>query len=180
MQRAGTAQARVGAARACGNQLRVAVDIRADLHDRRIAVAAGERREIGLRHDERDQHRSPGKTLVAEHQPDLLGVRRPLVVMENDFAHLRLLQRAPRLSGRFRTSPRSSSWPAGVVVLACVPAAAVGSGPGFCRGFAIDWPSPRMLADGISCARNRRQPEDPASGRSRFGTCRHSTNPWRG
>jgi hypothetical protein len=66
---------------------RVAVDVGADLQHRDAPVAAGELDVIGLGHHHRRRHRPPGQRLAAERQPDLLGIRRQVVVVEDDLVH---------------------------------------------------------------------------------------------
>ena len=67
----------------------VAVDIRADLHDRRPPVAAGQRRQVRLGHHVRGQDRRPGLAGHAEDNPHLLREGRGVVVMQ-DQVHLTL------------------------------------------------------------------------------------------
>jgi hypothetical protein len=70
-----------------GNQGGVAVDVGADLQDRRFPVAARERGEQRLGHDHGDEHAAPGQALVAQDQPDLLGKGRVRVVVEDELGH---------------------------------------------------------------------------------------------
>jgi len=72
------------------DQRRIAIDIGADLHDRRAAVTARERRDIGLGHDRRNFHRAPGQALGAQHEPDFLGKRRRCVLVKDEVGHLGL------------------------------------------------------------------------------------------
>ena len=69
------------------HQERVAVDVGADLHERRAPVAAGQRDDVGLGHDPRHRHRAPRQPLHAEDEAHLLGERRRAVVMEDEIAH---------------------------------------------------------------------------------------------
>ena len=67
--------------------LRVAIDIRADLHHRRLAIAAGQRHEIRFRHDHGDRHGAPRQPLDAQCLAHLLGIRRHGIVMQDDVGH---------------------------------------------------------------------------------------------
>ena len=66
------------------DDLRVAEHVGADLHHRRATVAAGQRHQIGLRHDLRNANASPRDPLVAEDHADFLGERGPVEMMEDD------------------------------------------------------------------------------------------------
>ena len=72
---------------AASDQRGIAVDVGANLQHRRLAVAAGQRGEIGLGHQWRDHHRTPGQLLEAQHQAGLLGKRRGRVVMKDQLMH---------------------------------------------------------------------------------------------
>ena len=78
-------EARLGISRLerARDHLRVAEDVGADLHHRRAAIAAGQRDQVRLRQDARDQHRAPGDALEAENEADLLGKRRSFEVMQD-------------------------------------------------------------------------------------------------
>ncbi len=69
------------------DQRAVAIDVGADLQERRLAVAAGERHHIRLGHDLGNDHRLPGQLFVAQDQPDLFRKRRRGVVMQDEVAH---------------------------------------------------------------------------------------------
>ena len=64
------------------DQLRVAVDVGADLEDRDAAVPTRQRDEIRLRHDARLLDRAPCEALVREDLAHLLGERRSVVVVK--------------------------------------------------------------------------------------------------
>jgi len=55
----------------------VAVDVRADLHEWRAAVATGQGHHVGLGQDRRHDHRTPAHALEAEDEAHLLGERAP-------------------------------------------------------------------------------------------------------
>ena len=86
------------------HQRGVAIDVGADLQERRLAVAAGQRDHVGLGHDHRHGDRAPCEALVAEDQPYLLRERRGRVVMKNQllghaFSHS--ISRCGMLSSRY-------------------------------------------------------------------------------
>ncbi len=81
---------------------RVAVDVRADLQDGRAPIPAGKRHERWLRQDHRDDDGLPREVLETENQPNLLGVRRLVVVMQ-DHVH-RSLPAGSTWRGWFRPS----------------------------------------------------------------------------
>ena len=73
IERQGVRRARVAAAiearlgktalQLAQDQLRIAIDVGADLHHRRLAVAARQRCEIGLRHDHGNRHGPPRQAM---------------------------------------------------------------------------------------------------------------------
>ena len=90
------------------DDLGVAVDIGADLQRRGAAIAARELGQIRLRHHDRDLYRAPGESLEAEDQPDLLRIRRDLVVVEDQLVHVGTLPRL-RAARRQKAATRSST-----------------------------------------------------------------------
>jgi hypothetical protein len=66
------------------HQRGIAVDVRADLEERRAPVAAGQRDDVGLGQHDRHLDRPPRESLPAEHQADLLGERRAIEVVERE------------------------------------------------------------------------------------------------
>ena len=68
-----------------GNAVGVAVDVGPHLEHRHTSVASGQLHVIGLRHHHGGLHRSPREPLQAQAQPDLLGVGRHVVVVEDEF-----------------------------------------------------------------------------------------------
>ena len=91
---AGAVQLMAGAGGDLGqDHLGVAIDVGADLHHRDAPVAAGERRQVGFRHDRRLDHRMPGKAQEPEQQPGFLRERRVVVVVQDEVGHEPLLER---------------------------------------------------------------------------------------
>ncbi len=72
---------------AASDQRRVAIDVRTHLQHRRLAIATGERHQLGLGQHPRNDHRTPGETLEAQQQARLLGEGRLPVVMQNQLGH---------------------------------------------------------------------------------------------
>src|SRR5262245_45446616 len=64
------------------DELRVAVDVGADLQDRDAAVSSGEQHQVRLRHHVRLLDGAPREALVREHLAYLLGERRRVVLMQ--------------------------------------------------------------------------------------------------
>ena len=64
--------------------LRVAIDVGADLHHGRAPIAAGQRHQIGTRHDPRDAHGGPCDVLQPENDPDLFREGRLIEMVEDD------------------------------------------------------------------------------------------------
>lgn len=62
----------------------IAIDIGADLHHRRTAITAGQRHQVGPRHDPRDEHRRPIEVFQAKDDADLFGERRLLEMVQDD------------------------------------------------------------------------------------------------
>jgi hypothetical protein len=102
------------------DKLRVAVDVSADLHDRRAPVAARERKQVRLGQGGRDRDGAPGEALQSEGEPDAFGERRGRIVVQDDVVLGRLccgsLQLAQpvkpdRLSPEKRTTVRPSGRP---------------------------------------------------------------------
>ena len=69
------------------NQGGVAINVGADLQNRRAPVAARERHHIGLGHHHRDDHAFPSQLFVAQYKTYFLGERRGGIVMKNQVAH---------------------------------------------------------------------------------------------
>ena len=69
------------------DQVGVAPDIGAVLQHRRAAIAAGQRRQLGLGPDWRDFHAAPCEAFEPKHQSCLLGKIREVVVVEDEAAH---------------------------------------------------------------------------------------------
>src|SRR6516164_10099978 len=63
------------------DQLAVAIDVRANLQNRRLAIASRQRRQIGLRHDDGKLDRCPGKALEAKPGPNFLRIGRSVVMV---------------------------------------------------------------------------------------------------
>jgi hypothetical protein len=63
------------------DQLAVAIDVRADLQNRRLAIASRQRRQIRFRHDDGKLDRCPGKALEAKPGPNFLRIGRDVVVV---------------------------------------------------------------------------------------------------
>jgi hypothetical protein len=69
------------------HELRVAVDIGADLQHRRLAIATGQRHQVGLGHDVGNHDRFPRRFLDAEGDAHLLGERRVRIMMQDEVGH---------------------------------------------------------------------------------------------
>ena len=69
------------------DQLTIAINVRADLQHRRLAIASRQRRQVGFRHDGGDLDRSPRQTLEAKTEPDFLRIGGGPVVMQDDIGH---------------------------------------------------------------------------------------------
>ena len=74
-----------------GDEGRVAVDVTPDLEHRGLAVSAGERGQIGLRHHHGDIDGAPGEAFVAEDRAELLGERGYGIVVQDHVGHVGLL-----------------------------------------------------------------------------------------
>ena len=81
------ARGRMPALEFAHNQLAIAIDVRADLQHGRLAVASGQRRQVGFWHDDGDFHRFPGQALQTKTEPNFLRIGRGLVVMQDDIGH---------------------------------------------------------------------------------------------
>ena len=66
------------------DQARVAPQVGAVLQHRNAAIAAGQRRQVGLGHDRRLLDAAPGQALEAQHQPRLLGEIGEVVVVQDE------------------------------------------------------------------------------------------------
>ena len=71
-----------------GDECRVAVDFRADLQERRLAVAPGQYDDVGLGAEAGHQYRLPGQLLVTEDQARFLGKRRTQEMVKNQISHV--------------------------------------------------------------------------------------------
>src|SRR5215471_14234262 len=71
------------------DQLAVAIDVRANLQNRRLAIASRQRRQIRFRHDDRNLDRCPGKALEAKPGPNFLRIGRNVVMVQDDVGHRR-------------------------------------------------------------------------------------------
>ena len=69
------------------DQVGVAPDVGAVLQHRRAAIAAGQRRQLGLGQDRRDFDAPPGQALEAQHQPRFLCEIGEIVVVKDQFTH---------------------------------------------------------------------------------------------
>src|SRR5262245_54696152 len=69
------------------DQLAVAIDVRANLQNRRLAIASRQRRQIRFRHDDGKVDRCPGKALEAKPGPNLLRIGRSVVMVQDDVGH---------------------------------------------------------------------------------------------
>src|SRR5215831_10193676 len=63
------------------DQLAVAIDVRANLQNRRLAIASRQRRQIRFRHDDGKLDRCPGKALEAKPGPNFLRIGRSVVMV---------------------------------------------------------------------------------------------------
>jgi len=70
-----------------GDEARIAIDVAAELQNRRLAVTTGERHHIGLGHDDGDDDRAPGELFVAQNGADLFGIRRERIMVQDDVGH---------------------------------------------------------------------------------------------
>ena len=86
-RRTGLGAQRVARLQLARDQRGVAVDVRADLQDRRLAVAAGQGRQVRFRHDHRHLHRQPVEVFQSEDETDLLRERGGIMVMKDQFSH---------------------------------------------------------------------------------------------
>ncbi len=66
------------------NDLRIAENVRPDLHHRRPPVASRQRRQVGPRHDARNAHGFPGEALEPEDEANLLRERGLVEMVQND------------------------------------------------------------------------------------------------
>ncbi|MNL16052.1 hypothetical protein D3C87_1370730 [compost metagenome] len=73
-----------------GNQRCIAINIRADLQHRGLAVTASQRREIRFWHHRGNLHRAPGQSLETQQQAGFFGKRGRRVMMKNQLGHARL------------------------------------------------------------------------------------------
>ena len=69
------------------DQLAVAIEVGADLQHGRLAIAPGQRRQIGFRHDGGDIDRRPSEPFEAKAEPDFLRIGRDLVMVQDDIGH---------------------------------------------------------------------------------------------
>src|SRR5258707_4292762 len=69
------------------DQLAVAIDVRANLQNRRLAIASRQRRQIRFRHDDGKLDRCPGKALEAKPGPNFLRIGRSVVMVQDDVGH---------------------------------------------------------------------------------------------
>ena len=69
------------------DQRGVAIHVGPHLRDGCLAVAARERDQVGLGHDDGDLHRGPAQALEAEDEAKLLGKRRAVVVVQDQVRH---------------------------------------------------------------------------------------------
>src|SRR5215831_16288513 len=69
------------------DQLAVAIDVRANLQNRRLAIASRQRRQIRFRHDDGKLDRCPGKALEAKPGPNFLRIGRNVVMVQDDISH---------------------------------------------------------------------------------------------
>jgi hypothetical protein len=81
------ARSGVAALELAHDQLAIAINVRADLHHRRLAITSGQRRQVGFWHDDRDLDRSPGQALEAKTEPNLFRIRGGVVVVQDDVGH---------------------------------------------------------------------------------------------
>ena len=70
-----------------GDQRRIAKNVRADLQHRRLAVAAGERGQVGFRHDVGDVNRRPVQPLESQDQAHFLRERRHRIMVQDELLH---------------------------------------------------------------------------------------------
>ena len=66
------------------DQLTIAIDVGAELQQGRLAIAPGQRRQIGFRHDDGDLDRRPSEAFEAKAEPDFLRIGRGIVVVQDD------------------------------------------------------------------------------------------------
>src|SRR5262249_38684919 len=61
--------------------------VRANLQNRRLAIASRQRRQIRFRHDDGKLDRCPGKALEAKPGPNFLRIGRSVVMVQDDVGH---------------------------------------------------------------------------------------------
>ncbi len=88
---------------------RVAIDVGADLQERRAAVSARERHHVGLGRDARNDHRLPGQLLEAEGEADLFRERRRGIVVQDGFGQGRGHGFSWWVSGQAQVTPERRS-----------------------------------------------------------------------
>ncbi len=66
------------------DQLTIAIEVGADLQHGGLAIAPGQRRQIGFRHDDGDLDRRPSEAFEAKAEPDFLRIGRDVVVVQDD------------------------------------------------------------------------------------------------
>src|SRR5437763_16338017 len=65
-------------------------DVRANLQNRRLAIASRQRRQIRFRHDLGKLDRCPGEAFEPKAEPDFLRIGRGVVMVQDDVGHRRL------------------------------------------------------------------------------------------
>src|SRR3954452_9667987 len=90
------------------DQLAVAIDVRANLQNRRLAIASRQRRQIRFRHDLGKLNRCPGDAFEPKAEPDFLRIGRGVVMVQDDVGHWRFSIVSVRVISPERCRPRNS------------------------------------------------------------------------